>query len=45
MDIEFNALQDNNTWKLVPFTYSMNILGNKFARYNNNNSFIKLKLF
>ena len=46
MEQEYLALQQNDTWELVPFSPSMNLIGNKWVfqvKYNADGSILKYK--
>ena len=47
MEEEYNALQRNNTWELVPYTADMNLVGNKWifwAKFKSDGSVLKYKV-
>lgn len=46
LDAEYNALIDNNTWSLVPYSSEMNVGGNKWVfrvKYNSNGTVQRYK--
>ena len=46
MELEYEALMKNETWSLVPFSSSMNIVGNKWVfrvKYNSDGTVQRYK--
>ncbi|KAL5751677.1 hypothetical protein ACOSQ2_022184 [Xanthoceras sorbifolium] len=46
MQVEYDALMKNNTWSLVPFSHSLNVVGNKWVyrvKYNKDDFLQKYK--